>query len=259
MRSFYIILLFVPFFCLTCSQKKNNNAIHQKPDTSCIVPLASMEKKPIFLNRSPIDSDVDSFMTSRTSESFNHLSFRYLKADVMNELLFYAIVAADKFKISRGYYNIAGCITNYFSFFSIGSHSKEIATCYLKKGAEKRDELCINVYESLDKHLKAERQKLWIPEKNIKDSVVAYKTHSLMGNVDNYNKLKNNLIENNQYEQLLYYSYIMADRYDYKPARKDIIDILQGSYDKYGLGEFGEDTRYFCSFFQNEGSDNTQE
>ena len=76
-----------------------------------------------------------------------------------------------------------------------------------------------------------------------------YKAKSLMGNIGNYNQLKNHLIEKKP-EELLYYSYIMADRYDYEPARKDIIDVMEKGYKKYGLGKMGQDAKYFCSFFQ---------
>lgn len=252
MKYLCVILAASMLSCISCNVGKNGNGIYQNADTSLKIPFAYSEKKPIILNKTPTDIDVDSFMIDGTSGSYKRLATRYMKVDTMNELLFYAIVAVDKFKIARGYYNIAGCLTNYFSYMTIGHHSKEIATHYLIKGLRNNDETCSEVYVSLDKHLRNERRKLWIPKKNLNDPIVEYKANSLMGNIDDYNELKRSLVENKQYERLLYYSYIMADRYDYKPARKDVIDILRTSYQKYGLGEFGEDAKYFCGFFESD-------
>lgn len=249
MKTLSVILIILSLCSIACNQRKSNNTMHQKVDTSIIVPLAQKNDKPIVLNRPPIDSDVDSFMTCRTKESFYNLDKRYDMADKTNELLFYAIVAADKFNISHAYYNISGSLTNYFSYMSISIHSKEIATHYLLKGSKKGDKACTEVYEAIDQHIKKELQKLFLPENDKGNSIVAYKAKSLMGNIDDYNQLKNHLIEKKP-EELLYYSYIMADRYDYEPARKDIIDVMEKGYKKYGLGKMGQDAKYFCSFFQ---------
>ena len=252
MKPLSYIFIIIIFCCIACNQKNSSNTIHQKADTSFIVPLAPKDEKPIVLNRPPKDSDVDSFMTCRTRESLKNLVLRHGEADTMNELLFYAIVAADKFKIPHAYYHIAGCLTNYFSYISVGNHSKEIAIFFLKRGVTKNDESCLETYESLDKHTEKEVRKLWIPEKNKANPIVAYKANSLHGNIEDYNKLKKHLIENNKPEELLYYSYIMADRFDYEPARKDIVDVIEKGYDKYKLGKSGKDAKYFCSFFQDQ-------
>ena len=250
MKSLSVILAIILSLCITCNQKSPNNTMCQESDTSIIIPLAPKDAEPIILNRPLNDNDIDSFMTYRTPESFKNLVIRYGKADTMNELLFYSIVAADKFKMSRGYYNIAGCITNYFSYMSIGNYSTEIAVHYLIKGLNNKDKSCLEVYESLDKHLEKEIGKLWIPEKHKENPIVVYKANSLKGNIDDYNQLKKYLIEKDKPEDLLFYSYIMADRYGYEPARNDVVDAMNRGYKKYGLGKMGQDAKYFCSFFQ---------
>ena len=53
-----------------------------------------------------------------------------------------------------------------------------------------------------------------------------------------------------KYVFLFYYSYIMADRYDYLPAKKDVIAIINRLYKEYHLEPIDKDTQYFCSFFK---------
>jgi len=43
---------------------------------------------------------------------------------------------------------------------------------------------------------------------------------------------------------------IMADRYDYLPAKKDVVTIIDRFYKEYSLGPVDKDTEYFCSFFK---------
>ena len=247
MKYLYVILVFVLLFSVSCISRRSNNYLSQKTDSSFVVPLAPIEKKPIIFNSPPTESDIDSFIVNKTPESFKNLWYHYNEADLLFEILFFAFVAADKFEITKGYLEIAGCLTNYFTYMSIGGHSKEIATHYLRKGANK-SKSCAETYKSLS--FVKQDAKLWLPEKHKGNSILTLKVNSLLGNIDDYIKLKKYLIENNQSELLLYYSYIMADRYNYKPANKDINDIFKINYQKYGLGTFGEDTKYFCCFFQ---------
>jgi hypothetical protein len=121
-----------------------------------------------------------------------------------------------------------------------------MASHYLKIGSQKED-LCAEAYNSLDK--RKDNAKMWIPKRN-KSSIADLKANSLMGSIQDYNKLKSVLLHEDQYDYLLYYSYIMAERYNYIPAKKDIIDIIDRAYKKYGLGKYGKDTQYFCSFFK---------
>jgi hypothetical protein len=72
-----------------------------------------------------------------------------------------------------------------------------------------------------------------------------------MGSISDYNKLKETLLKEGKYDYLLYYSYIMAERYKYNPAKKDIIDIINKAYKKYNLGGYGKEVVFFCSYFEN--------
>jgi len=242
-----IIKVLVGIFFIACSPKENSRHIEQNDDSVFSVPFSPKEKAPIILNMPPTNDDVDAFITSRTLESYENLCFRYLKSDLVFEEFFFDIVAVDKFKIPKGYYNLAGCLTNYFSYLSIGHHSKEIATFFLKKGA-KNSALCRETLQSLS-FGNREIDKLWTPDYNHENTILYLKAKSLMGDIDSYKRLKKILIETNQSEHLLYYSYLMVDRYDYKPAGGDFIYVLKENYKKYDLGELGEDANYLCSFY----------
>ena len=78
-----------------------------------------------------------------TSDEFDNLYYLFLNADSQFEILLYAIIATDKFDIASGYYEIACCLTNCLSYLSIGTHSKEMASHYLRIGSEK-DKICNN-------------------------------------------------------------------------------------------------------------------
>ena len=249
MKPLFVSLLLCSFLHIACSRNNSNNTMRQNDDMSLTMLHAPAVDEPITLNRPPIGNDIDSFVTCRTPESYNNLCLRYNMADTMNEFLFFAIVAADKFNNSHAYYDIAGCLTNYFSYFSIGSNSKVIAIHYLRQGAKKKDESCIKAIEFLNIHIEKELRKLWIPDGKKENHLTHLKAKSLLGNVDDYIKLKRTLMVSNQLEQLLYYSYIMADRYNYEPARQDVMHAMKKGYEKYDLGEFGEDAKYFCSFY----------
>lgn len=231
--------------CTACGQRCTYNNSNCKWDT-CIIEPNYTEKKPVIEKRQPTVDDVNSFMLKKTSDEFNNLCYFFQNADSQFEILLYAIIATDKFDIAYGYYQIACCLTNCLSYLSIGKHSKEMASHYLKIGSQK-DDLCAEAYNSLDK--RKDNAKMWIPKRN-KSSIADLKANSLMGSIQDYNKLKSVLLHEDQYDYLLYYSYIMAERYNYIPAKKDIIDIIDRAYKKYGLGKYGKDTQYFCSFFK---------
>jgi hypothetical protein len=188
-------------------------------------------------------------MKNRDKESYSNLCFRYLKSDSPFESLFYNLVAVDKFHISRGYTKIGSCITMFYSYLSLSNNSKEIAIHFLKKGVKRKDSICAKRLDIISKD--KEYPKLWVPQNKNRDPFVALKINTIEGSIKDYNKLKIAFYNKNQPELLVFYSFLMADRYNYPPARTDVIKCLKMAYDKYNLGEFGEDTKYFCGFFNN--------
>ena len=76
------------------------------------------------------------------------------------------------------------------------------------------------------------------------------KAGSLNGSIENYVKLKEKLYNDRMYPFMLYYAYIMADRYDYQPAKEDVVTIINRFYRENHLEPIDKDTQYFCSFFK---------
>ena len=250
MKYSLIVFLCCFFLCTACGQRRANNNSNRKSDTSIIDSKNSTEKRPVIEKRQPTVNDVKIFMLKKTSDEFYNLCYFFQNADSQFEILLYAIIATDKFNIAYGYYQIACCLTNCLGYLSIGKHSKEMASHYLKIGSQK-EELCAEAYNSLNK--RKDYAKMWIPKKN-KNPTAELKANSLMGSIKDYNKLKNVLLNEDQYDYLLYYSYIMVERYNYIPAKKDIIDIMDKAYKKYGLGKYGKDAEFFCSYYKDSQS-----
>jgi len=251
MKYLYLILLFISFSA--CSPKERDKEKSIEPDTDFRVSKKRTDKIPIILNRPPTDSDIEIFMRNRTPDGFKDLCFHFLKADVQFEELLFALIAVDKFHISHGYYEVACCLTNCLSYLSISEHSEEIATHFLKVGSRYND-LCSEIYKSLDKRKNYENEhkyyeKMWLPKDNDKAPIVLLKRKTMLGSTEDYIELKNVLHNNNKLYQLLYYSFIMADRYHYAPAGKDVIQIIDRIYKQYELGDMGEEAKYFCGFF----------
>ena len=246
MKCLFFSLICFLLSMRACSPDSHDKKCYHEPDTSVKGPQAYTDKIPIILNRPPLDSDIDSFITNKTPESFKDLCFHFLKADLPFEDLPYALIAVDKYNISNGCYEVACCLTNCLSYLSLSDHSEEIASHFLKRGSSS-DSLCAEKYKSLSK--RKNYAKLWLPKENSKDSVVTFKTNTLLGSAEDYDKLKKVLFNKKKYAPLLYYSFIMADRYHYTPARKEIREVLESVYKQYKLGDMGKETRYFCSFF----------
>lgn len=245
--KYYLIIFFCCIFIYTaCGQNRPNITPEDKSDLYTHKLQGDTEKRAVIQNRRPTINDVNLFMEKRSYNEFNNLRYLFRNADSQFEILLYAIIATDKFDIVPAYYEVACCLTNCLSYLTIGKHSKEMATHYLEIGAQ-NNKICVDAYNSLD--ARRDNAKMWMPKRS-GNTLVKLKTNSLMGSITDYNNLKKTLLKDNKYDYLLYYSYIMAERYDYTPAKKDIIDIINKAYKKYNLGEYGKETDFFCSFFK---------
>lgn len=250
MKNIYILLLSIILF-FSCSYKEQNKNVSKSNCQYVSTPSkqAKNEKEPIVFDKCPPTvADISSFMQKGTPQSFKELHERFLYADLYFEELIYALVAVDKFEISNGYRHLADCLTNAFTYLTISDHSKEMAKHYLMIGARKKASIA-KLYESFDK--RKDYKEMWLPESsNYNDSVVIFKRKTLQGNSTEYERLKRTLFSTGQHEILLYYSFIMADKYHYTPAKKDVIYIIDKTYRDYKLGKLGKNAEYFCSFFQ---------
>ncbi len=182
---------------------------------------------------------------------FFELENEFVYADESSESLLYNLVAANKLGIDVAKIRVANCLTLSLSNPYIGKNTKEIALFYLKKWESstkhKRGKQIIERFESSSK----DEAEFIVPVITRKSTnIQRLKVGSLKGSTDDYNKLKELMSTDEMYVFLLYYSYIMADRYDYLPAKKDVVTIIYRFYKEYNLAPIDKDTEYFCRFFK---------
>ena len=171
--------------------------------------------------------------------------------DKYKETLLYNLVAANKLGLDVANIRIANCLTQSLSNPYVGRNSKEIALFYLKKGKfdtrHKRGKQIIERFESLS----ADKTEFIVPVITYKSSETQrLKAGCLKGSVEDYKRLKEKMSNAEMYAFLLYYAYVMADRYAYLPAKEDIVTIVNRFYREYNLEPIDKDTQYFCSFFK---------
>lgn len=244
-----IILFILVFIGCSSNRKDTNKQVDNEDHLEIQIPYKYPEAISIY--EPPSAEEVDSFMKVRTKICFQNLCGSFIHADLLYEEIIYALVAVDKFQLSEGYCEIALCMTNLFQALDISKHSQEIAMYYLKKGIDKHDKCSISAYEEINKISQNKKLFLAVKSKYSDKNVVALKNNSLLGVVDDYERLKEVLYDKKRYEELLFYSFIMADKYEYTPAKTDVIKVIEKFYKDYKLGKFGTETTFFCSFFRN--------
>lgn len=182
---------------------------------------------------------------------FFELEDEFNLADEYSESLLYNLVAANKLGLDIAKIRVANCLTQSLSNPYIGKNSKEIALFYLKKWASstkhKRGKQILERFESLS----ANETEFMVPVITYKSSEIQrLKAGSLKGSVEDYKRLKEKMSNSGMYAFMLYYAYVMADRYAYSPAKEDVIAIINRFYKEYNLEPIDKDTQYFCSFFK---------
>lgn len=191
----------------------------------------------------PTQDDINLFFIQR-GENYWMLDRKFEKADYYGEVLFYALIAANKFNIVEANYDIASLLSDIFTKPDFGKHSKDIVLHFHNK-AEKTT-FGMEQIEHFKK-MKGKRAPLFQADGNGKTPVGKLKIEVLNGNRNSYDKLKKILYEKSEEERLLVYAYLMADRYNYAPARKDIVNVIEKAFWKYALGEIDAETQYFIN------------
>lgn len=187
---------------------------------------------------------IESLIKFPDTKHFYELIDEFINADVYSESLLYCLVAANKLGIDEAKIRVASCLSESLSNPNVGKNSKELSLEYLKKWESstkhKRGKQIIERFKSLPKN----DTLISIPTINHKSpEIQLLKTSSLKGNVEDYKKLKEKMYNDEMYVFLLYYAYIMADRYSYVPAKKDIIDIINRFFCEHNLGDVDDDTK----------------
>ena len=210
-----------------------------------------------------------------SEKQFFELENEFVYADDYSESLLYNIVAANKLGIDVAKMRVAFSLTYSLNIPNIGKNSKKIALHYLKKWESctkhKRGKEIIGRFEaSSDDDIEMvisaitdDEHQIIIPAATDDDHEMIYPTITykssemkcqkvgcLKGSVEDYKKLKEMMYNAGMYPFMLYYAYIMADRYDYQPAKEDVVTIINRFYRENHLEPIDKDTQYFCSFFE---------
>lgn len=204
----------------------------------------------IFEKESPKSNDIMFFLKNRDKKTYWNLMRKFHGADIYYEALLYCIVAANKLEIYEANMGVATCLSESLNCPNLGTNSKEITLYYLNRwkcttNSQKADRY-INFFQSTPA-----KDSIEYPYIDNKSSEIRrLKTGSLKGNTDDYLKLKEIMLHSDMYGSFLYYAYIMADRYFYKPAKKDMVDIINRFFSEHDLGEIDDETRKICEYFQ---------
>lgn len=193
-------------------------------------------------------SDIENFLLNKDDSSYKKISECFVKEDNQFEYLIYAFVAADKFHLHDAYHDLWMCFTYYGCYSNIGKNSKKLADYYFcRDSIHNNNKVFIKMFGQL-RLIENTAQIVQNIRKSTETKKLKYNV--LYGSIADYEQLKKIMYDKGNYERLLYYSYIMADRYQYEIAKKDIIDIINKFYKINDLGQFGCDILYFCEHFK---------
>ena len=243
--SVAVALLFVLYLQTGCTdnvhpQKSNNPSHSLEPDNitdadyyrHCLEKFTQLIKTPDNIQ-------------------FFELEYVFNEADEYSESLLFNLVVSNRLGLDVAKIRVACCLSESLSNPNISKNSKEISLYYLKKWESstqhKRGKQIIERFESIPTNETGIR----FPKITYKSSEIQrLKVGCLKGVTKDYEKLKEKMSNDTMYAFMLYYAYIMADRYNYQPAKEDVITIIKRFYAEYNLGSLDKDTRYFCSFFE---------
>lgn len=252
-KAIYILFL---IFAVSCKSKIDtpptlNNTIEEKKDTTFSVKGTVL---PCPESRVPPTQDDIRYFFSTQGDNYEMLHAKFEHIDNEYERLFFTFVAANKFKISQANLDLAVIFSDFMTKPDIGKHSKEIVLHFYKKlKLSKLMKSGLKYFCEME--AKGEPVFTNLLDDNTIISAITslrkLKLAVIQGDCNSYDVLKQKMIKRNEEERLLYYAYIMADRYDYLPARKDIPVILQHAFKKYDLGKIDPDTQYFIDTVTN--------
>lgn len=193
----------------------------------------------------------ESLIKHPDDKHFHELMNEFHYADEYSESLLYCLVASNKLGIDVAKIRVASCLSESLSNPNVGQNSKDLSLSYLKKWASctkhKRGKQIIERFESLTMN----ENQIRVPTITYNSSETQrLKAGSLKGSVEDYKKLKEKMSNDEMYVFMLYYAYIMADRYAYSPAKKDVITIVNRFYREHNLGPIDKDTQSFCNLFE---------
>lgn len=192
--------------------------------------------------------DIAKFMYHKDSNSLNALIGDFIIEKCEYDAFIYIMVAADVQKLQSAYSYLWRYFTANAWYSNVSDHSRHLAEYYFSKDSLFNQRQIHKKWFTVLRTAHSTSQIFRYCDKTNENALVRY--HALYGSITDYELLKKQLFLANQHERLLFYSYIMADRYHYEKAKEDIIYIIHKFYEENDLGMIGEDTAYFCDCFR---------
>ncbi len=273
LKYIFIILVFICFPHLGCSPNVKQETNVETNDTisvdtyndkiyryrhnilqpGIIVPFEAKNDNiiPIYDILSP--ANFETIIKTKDKAAYNKFMQNFMYADDYDESLLYSLVAANKLRINSAKLSVAKNLSEQLTNVYVCRHSKELTKLYIVKWQPQS--ATEHKTKKILAHIENFRTKdigTMFPYKLNKYSTETEKEKAacLKGSIEYYKKLKMKMFDSDMYVFLLYYAYIMADRYDYKPAREDVVNIITRFYSEYALEPIDEDTQKFIQLFK---------
>lgn len=206
------------------------------------------EKIPIF--EPPTEEQKKNFLENRDDKSFETLADAYFYEDVYGEGLIYAIIAANRFGIPRGNGYVYLFLTNFGACKELDERTEKMAIHYLKRGILAKDENSEQLMNNLEQCNMQDKKDKVIAKKgiiqcsseNVINNIQEIKKQVLNGNVKYYKVLKDLFNKNPYSGEFVFYSIMMANRFDYVPANYDVYKGMIDAYSNNHLGHIDNET-----------------
>lgn len=265
--SVFIALVFIMFFCyryyISYPKDRNVTSGHKNINhlpSSIDVDKGKTGKIPVF--NPPTDEEKRDFYMSHDEKAFTTLMDSYFYEKVYGEGLVYAIIAANRFDIPRGNSYVYLFLTNFGTCKELDIRTEQIAMHYIRRGMSMKDKDS----ESIMKNMKQDnaqdkmgnvvtgKRNILHSRRDAANGILEIKKQVLNGNVKYYEALKDSFNKTPYPEEFLFYSIVMANRFDYVPANYDVYRGLIDSYSKNKLGHMDDETRKLAMSFLEYGA-----
>lgn len=239
-KTFLILLLILSSCCTSAPKEEQPLKKDSTGNKNKIMPIKDNCIPSAYETEAPSQNDIDLFISQR-GKNYELIKMKIDYGSHRKEVLLYSLIAANKFQINQANYDIASILSDIFSKTDVGKHSKEMVLHFFDKAKSSR------MRTSQIEHFKKMEdtgEDLFDTKRNNIEYIETIKAEVVKGNSHSYDDLKKTLVENEE-DYLLYYAYLMSDRYGYAPARKDIISVIEKAFKKYKLGAIDPETQYF--------------
>ncbi|MDE5986305.1 MAG: hypothetical protein K2H16_03365 [Prevotella sp.] len=257
MKRFYgfILLSAMVLSLTTCTNKAKQNNGH-------LTALADTQKKdrtgkvPVF--NAPTEEQKHSFFKNRDEKSFVTLMDSYFYEDVYGEGLAYAIIAANRFNIPKANSYVYLLLTDFGTCKALDKRTEQMAMHYIRRGISVKDKESERIMKRVEQNKRngivTENGNVRHPQRDASKGILEIKRQVLNGKEAYYKALKDSFGKSPYPEGFLFYSVVMANRFDYVPANFDVYKGLVDAYSKNHLGQLDDETRKLAVSFLEYGA-----